>query len=161
MHNKKPFHTVHGVLKARILKWLAIPFSSGPHSVRPLHHDPPVLGYRTGHGLVSELDKAVVRVLRLASCLWLWFPSVCPLMPSLRACCLTWVPLTLDVGSLLTAAPAKRSCCSWPWTWGSSYGFFLWIQVKCLQSPIFNALNHNTLFSQENHFYAPMDNLSF
>ena len=28
-----PFHTVHGVLKARILKWLAIPFSSGPHSV--------------------------------------------------------------------------------------------------------------------------------
>ena len=29
-----PFHTVHGVLKARILKWLAIPFSSGPHSVR-------------------------------------------------------------------------------------------------------------------------------
>ena len=29
-----------GVLKARILKWFAIPFSSGPHSVRPLHHDP-------------------------------------------------------------------------------------------------------------------------
>ena len=28
-----PFYTVHGVLKARILKWLAIPFSSGPHSV--------------------------------------------------------------------------------------------------------------------------------
>ena len=28
------FHTVHGVLKARILKWFAIPFSSGPHSVR-------------------------------------------------------------------------------------------------------------------------------
>ena len=25
-----PFHTVHGVLKARILKWFAIPFSSGP-----------------------------------------------------------------------------------------------------------------------------------
>ena len=29
-----PFHTVHGVFKARILKWFAIPFSSGPHSVR-------------------------------------------------------------------------------------------------------------------------------
>ena len=28
-----PFHTVHGFLKARILKWFAIPFSSGPHSV--------------------------------------------------------------------------------------------------------------------------------
>ena len=25
-----PFHTVHGVLKARILKWFAIAFSSGP-----------------------------------------------------------------------------------------------------------------------------------
>ena len=28
-----PSHIVHGVLKARILKWFAIPFSSGPHSV--------------------------------------------------------------------------------------------------------------------------------
>ena len=31
-----PFHTVHGVLEARILKWFTIPFSSGPHSVRDL-----------------------------------------------------------------------------------------------------------------------------
>ena len=29
-----PFHTLHGVLKARILKWFAIPFSSGPWSKR-------------------------------------------------------------------------------------------------------------------------------
>ena len=29
-----PFHTVHGVLKVRILQWFAIPFSSGPHSVK-------------------------------------------------------------------------------------------------------------------------------
>ena len=29
-----PFHTVHGVLKARILNWFVIPFSSGPHFVR-------------------------------------------------------------------------------------------------------------------------------
>ena len=43
-----PFPTVHGVLKARILKWFAIPFSSGPHSVRSLHHDPPVLGCPMG-----------------------------------------------------------------------------------------------------------------
>ena len=28
-----PFHTVYGVLKARILKWFAIPFSSRSHSV--------------------------------------------------------------------------------------------------------------------------------
>ena len=48
-----PFHTVHGVLKARILKWFAIPSSSGPHSVRPLHHDLSVLGGPIQHGLVS------------------------------------------------------------------------------------------------------------
>ena len=48
-----PFHTVHGVLKVRILKWFAIPFSSGLHSVRLLYHDPPILGGRTRHGLVS------------------------------------------------------------------------------------------------------------
>ena len=41
------------VLKARILKWFAIPFSSGPHCVRPLHHDPPILGGPTQHYLVS------------------------------------------------------------------------------------------------------------
>ena len=35
---------IHGVLKVRIVKWFAIPFSSGPHSVRPFHHDPPILG---------------------------------------------------------------------------------------------------------------------
>ena len=38
-----PFHTVHGDLKARILKWFAILFSSGPHFVRTLHNDPSVL----------------------------------------------------------------------------------------------------------------------
>ena len=39
-----PFHTVHGVLKARILKWFAIPFSSEPHFVRTVHQDPSILG---------------------------------------------------------------------------------------------------------------------
>ena len=33
-----PFHTVHRVLKARILKWFAIPFSSRLHFVRTLLH---------------------------------------------------------------------------------------------------------------------------
>ena len=33
-----PFHTVCGVLKARILKWFAIPFSRGPCFVRTHHH---------------------------------------------------------------------------------------------------------------------------
>ena len=44
-----PFHTVHAVLQARILKWFAIPFSSGPHFVRTLHHDPSILGGPTRH----------------------------------------------------------------------------------------------------------------
>ena len=65
-----PFHTVHGVLKARILKWFAIPFSSGPHSVRPLHHDPICLGWpHTAWPSFIELNKAVVHVIRLSSCL--------------------------------------------------------------------------------------------
>ena len=38
------FHTVYGVLKARILKWFAIAFSSGPRFVRTLYHDLSVLG---------------------------------------------------------------------------------------------------------------------
>ena len=41
------------------LKWFAIPFSSGPHSVRPLHHDPPILGGLTGHDLVSLSKSAI------------------------------------------------------------------------------------------------------
>ena len=50
-----------------------------------------------------ELGKAMVRVIRLASCPWLWFQSVCPLMPSLSAYPLTWVSLTLDVRYLFMA----------------------------------------------------------
>ena len=38
-----------------------------------------------------ELDKTVVHVIRLASFLWLWFQSVCLLMFSLSAFCLTWL----------------------------------------------------------------------
>ena len=45
-----PFHTVYGVLKARILKWFSIPFSSGPCFVRTLYHDQSVLGGTTWHG---------------------------------------------------------------------------------------------------------------
>ena len=45
-----PFHTLHGVLKARILKWFATPFSSGLHFVRTLHLDPSTLVDPTLHG---------------------------------------------------------------------------------------------------------------
>ena len=47
-----PFHTVHGVLKERILKWFAISFSSGPHYVISRHHDPSIL---VAHSFI-ELD---------------------------------------------------------------------------------------------------------
>ena len=49
-----------------------------------------------------ELDKNVVHVIRLVSFLWLWFQSVCPLIPSLSTLCLTGVSLTLDVGCLFS-----------------------------------------------------------
>ena len=90
----------------------------------------------------TELDKAVVHVIRLVSFLWLLFQSVYPLMPSLSAYCLihfrlpwTWgisswllqqstaaapylecgVSLTLDMGYLLSllTASALRSHHSW------------------------------------------------
>ena len=53
-----------------------------------------------------ELDKAVVRVVRLASFLWLWFQSICPL----SAYHLTWASLTLNVGCLLTASAPDLGC---------------------------------------------------
>ena len=45
-----PFHTVQGVLKARILKWFDIPFFRGPHFVRTLHHDLSILDGLTRYG---------------------------------------------------------------------------------------------------------------
>ena len=56
-----PSHTVHGVLTARILKWFAIPFSSGPHSIRPLQHDPTVLGGPTWHLLIPKYSGIMRR----------------------------------------------------------------------------------------------------
>ena len=66
-----PFHTVHGVLKARILKWFAIPFPSGPHSVRPLQWPICLEWPHMAWLSFIELDKAAIHVIRLASCLWL------------------------------------------------------------------------------------------
>ena len=62
------FSCVHGVLKARTLKWFAIPFSSGLHFVRTLHNDLSILGgLRSMSHSFIELDKAVVHVIRLVS----------------------------------------------------------------------------------------------
>ena len=74
-----PSHTVFGVLKARILKWLAIFFSTGPRFVRTLHHDPSILDGPTRQACnFIELDKAVIQVISLVSLLWLWIPSCLP-----------------------------------------------------------------------------------
>ena len=72
------------------------------------------------HMAWTELDEAVVfHVIRLASCLWLWFQSICLWCP-LSVPSLAWLSLTLDVGYLFTATLAKRSRRSLPWTWGNS-----------------------------------------
>ena len=72
------FQTVHGVLKARMLKWFAIPFTSESCFVRTLHHNPSVLD-----GLTQQT--------RLWSMWSVWlvfcdcgFHSVCPLMNRIR-----------------------------------------------------------------------------
>ena len=72
-----PFHTVHRVLKARTLKWFAIPFSSAPCFFRALHHIHPswVALHGMAHSFI-ELEKAVIHVISLVSFLWLWF-SIC------------------------------------------------------------------------------------
>ena len=56
------YFPLHGVLKARILKCFAIPFSSEPHSVRYLHHDCPSWVPPRACLSFIELDKAVVLV---------------------------------------------------------------------------------------------------
>ena len=111
-----PFHIVHGVLKARILKWFAIPFSKWTmfcqnSPPRPVHLEWPYMAWLS----FIELYKAVVQVTRLASFLRLWFQSVVPLMPCLSTYCLTEVPLTLGVEYLFTVPPSKCSHCSLLW----------------------------------------------
>ena len=60
-----PSNTLDGVFKARILKWFAVPFSSGPRFVRTLHHDPSIFGGSATAWLsFIELDKAVVHMIR-------------------------------------------------------------------------------------------------
>ena len=63
-----PFHTVHGVLKARILKWFVIPFSSASLFIITLHHDWSIWMALHGiaHGFI-ELDNTVVHVISLIS----------------------------------------------------------------------------------------------
>ena len=81
---------------ARVLKWFAIPFSTMTHP-----------SWVALHGMAhsfTELDKALVHVIRLVTFLWWWFHAVCPLMPSPSAYLLIEVSPTLDVVYLLFAA---------------------------------------------------------
>ena len=55
-------------------------------------------------------------MIRLTSFLCVWFQCVCPLMPYCNTYHLTWVSLTLGVGYLFMATPAKLSPCSLPFS---------------------------------------------
>ena len=74
-----------------LLQWTTVCQNSPP---RPVHRGWPYMAWLS----FTELDKAVVHVIRLVTFLWLWFQSVCPLMHSLSAYCLTGVSPTLDMG---------------------------------------------------------------
>ena len=94
-----------------LLQWTTFCQTSPP--------SPALLGWpHTAWLSFIELDKAVV----LVWLDWLVFCEYgfCPLMPSCNTYRLTWVSPTLDVGYLFTAAPAKCSHCSLPWTRGIS-----------------------------------------
>ena len=67
-----------------------------------------------------ELDKAVVHVIRLASCLRLWFSVCLPSDALSQHLPSYWGFSYLRSEYLFLAAPAKCSCCSLPWIWGIS-----------------------------------------
>ena len=73
------FHTLHGILKVRILKWFAFP--------SPVHHilsqistmtRPSGVALHSMAHTFNELEKAVVHVIRLISFLWVWFSFCLP-----------------------------------------------------------------------------------
>ena len=72
-----PFYAVHEVLKLKILKWFATPFSIYHvlSELPPMTHPSWVALYVMAYSLI-ELDKAVVHVVWLVTFLCLWF-SVC------------------------------------------------------------------------------------
>ena len=63
-----PFHTVLGVLKARLMKWFAIPLSSGYiwSELSTMTHPSWVALHGMAHNF-TELDMAVVHVISLIS----------------------------------------------------------------------------------------------
>ena len=83
---------------------------------------------------------------------YLNFKIIC--LPAIGLSCLTWASLTLGVGYLFTAAPAKCSCCSLPWTRGNIH----WIMEKAREfqkniyfcfidyAKAFDCVDHNKLW---------------
>ena len=69
-----PFHTVHGVLKARILKWFAIPFPADHilSQLSTMTHPSQLALHGMAHSFI-DLDKAVFHVINLIRFLCLWF----------------------------------------------------------------------------------------
>ena len=100
--------------------WSGLPFPSPVDHILSELYIMTHLSWVALHGMdhsFIELDKAVVHVIRLTSFLCLWFVCL-PSDACHNTCHLTWVSLTLDVGYLFRAAPAKHSCCSLPWMRG-------------------------------------------
>ena len=62
----KSFHTVHGVLKARMLGWFAISFPSGPRFFSTKTRPSWVALHSMAHSFI-ELDKVVIHVISLVS----------------------------------------------------------------------------------------------
>ena len=62
-----PASSVHGILLARILEWIAICFSRGPRVIRTFHFDLSILGGSAQHGSwlywgkLLRHDKTVIR----------------------------------------------------------------------------------------------------
>ena len=78
-----PFHTFHWFSRQEY--WSGLPFPSPVDHILSDLSTMTRLSWVAPHGMAYsfiELDKAVVRVIRMASFLWSWFQSVCPLMPS-------------------------------------------------------------------------------
>ena len=117
-----PFHTVHGVLKGRILKWFAVPF--------PVDHILSDLSTMIRPSWVAPQGMALFHWVRQGcSLVWLDWLVFCDYGFSVSA---LWCPLatpTVFLGFLLPA-PAKRPYLgrgvfphhrpSWPWMWNSS-----------------------------------------
>ena len=121
-----PFHTLHRVLQARILKWFAIP-SPVDHiwsELSTITHPSWVALHGMAHSFI-KLDKAVFHVIRLVFCgcgfslsaLW------CPFSTS-----------TLLLGFL------------WPWTWGISSQPLAPPAPHSRRSPLRTILNENFNF---------------